>query len=66
MDVRRSLEWEFKAVEQQVGLSFRHHFHFALCGHLLKGVRHPCIATRQSTVRLLHLMLYIVAKPNRR
>ena len=40
MEAREPLEWQFKQLEQAVGLSFKSKFHFALVGHLIKGFRH--------------------------
>lgn len=36
MEAREPLEWQFKQLDQAVGLSFKSKFHFALVGHLLK------------------------------
>jgi len=62
MEVRKQFEWEFKALDQQVGISFKHNFHFALVAYLLKGLRHPSTLAVNRTVRILHLLLVIVAK----
>lgn len=37
MDAREPLEWQFRQLDQAVGLSFKSKFHFALVGHLIKG-----------------------------
>ena len=62
MDAREPLEWQFKQLDQAVGLSFKSKFHFALVGHLIKGFRHPVQNTVARTIRLLHILLGIVAK----
>ena len=62
MDAREPLEWQFKQLDQAVGLSFKSKFHFALVGHLIKGFRHPVQNTVARTIRLLHILLNIVAK----
>ncbi len=38
MEAREPLEWQFKQLDQAVGLSFKSKFHFALVGHLIKGL----------------------------
>jgi len=65
MDAREPLEWQFKQLDQAVGLSFKSKFHFALVGHLLKGFRHPVQNTVARTIRLLHILLGIVAKSDK-
>lgn len=62
MDARKPMEWEFKALDQQSGLSFRSNFSFALVGYLLKGLREPTQTVR--VVEVLHLLLRITAKPH--
>ena len=62
MEAREPLEWQFKQLDQAVGLSFKSKFHFALVGHLIKGLRHPVQNTVARTIRLLHILLAIVAK----
>ena len=37
METREPLEWHFKQLDHEMGLSFRTNFNFALVGHLLKG-----------------------------
>ncbi|KHJ47392.1 GTPase-activator protein [Trichuris suis] len=66
MDARPPLEWEFKAMDQQVGISFKHHFHFALVSYLLKGYRHPSQSVAPRTMRLLTLLLSTVARCTKR
>lgn len=66
MEIRRPLEWEFKALDQQVGLSFKHNFNFAVVAHLLKGYRHPNPSVVARTVRILNLLLVIVSKSTKR
>ncbi len=66
MDAREPLEWQFKQLDQAVGLSFKSKFHFALIGHLIKGFRHPVQNTVARTIRLLHILLGIVAKHEKR
>lgn len=66
MDVREPLEWQFKQLDQAVGLSFKSKFHFALVGHLIKGFRHPIQSTVARTIRLLHMILGLVAKVEKR
>jgi neurofibromin 1 len=66
MDAREPLEWQFKQLDQAVGLSFKSKFHFALVGHLIKGFRHPVQNTVARTIRLLHILLNIVAKSEKR
>ncbi|KAK3870094.1 hypothetical protein Pcinc_024645 [Petrolisthes cinctipes] len=66
MSTRESLEWFFKQLDHSVGLSFKGNFHFALVGHLLKGLRHPTPATVSRTSRVLLTLLSIVAKPHKR
>lgn len=66
MESREPLEWHFKQLDHAVGLSFKCNFHFALVGHLLKGLRHPTPTTVSRTTRILTMLLGIVAKPNHR
>ncbi|KAK7086666.1 Neurofibromin 1 [Halocaridina rubra] len=66
MSTRESLEWYFKQLDHSVGLSFKGNFHFALVGHLLKGIRHPAPTTISRTIRVLITLLSIVAKPHKR
>jgi neurofibromin 1 len=66
MEAREPLEWQFKQLDQAVGLSFKSKFHFALVGHLIKGFRHPVQNTVARTIRLLHMLLGIVAKAEKR
>uniref|UniRef100_A0A5S6QDW1 Ras-GAP domain-containing protein n=1 Tax=Trichuris muris TaxID=70415 RepID=A0A5S6QDW1_TRIMR len=66
MGARPPLEWEFKAMDQQIGLSFKHHFHFALVSYLLKGYRHPSQSVPPRTRRLLDLLLSTVARCTKR
>ncbi|XP_037791195.1 neurofibromin-like isoform X4 [Penaeus monodon] len=66
MSTRESLEWFFKQLDHSVGLSFKANFHFALVGHLLKGLRHPAPTTVSRTSRVLITLLSIVAKPHKR
>uniref|UniRef100_A0A915KNP1 Neurofibromin n=1 Tax=Romanomermis culicivorax TaxID=13658 RepID=A0A915KNP1_ROMCU len=66
MEVRKLLDWEFKALDQQVGLSFKHNFNFALVAYLLKGLRHPSFSVVSRTVRILNLLLAITAKSTKR
>jgi neurofibromin 1 len=66
MEAREPLEWQFKQLDQAVGLSFKAKFHFALVGHLIKGFRHPQANTVARTIRLLHILLDIVAKHEKR
>lgn len=66
MEAREPLEWQFKQLDQAVGLSFKSKFHFALVGHLIKGLRHPAPNTVARTIRLLHMLLGIVAKSEKR
>ncbi|XP_066962551.1 neurofibromin isoform X3 [Macrobrachium rosenbergii] len=66
MSTRVSLEWFFKQLDHSVGLSFKGNFHFALVGHLLKGLRHPAPTTVSRTSRVLITLLSIVAKPHKR
>ncbi|XP_042235752.1 neurofibromin-like isoform X1 [Homarus americanus] len=66
MSTRESLEWFFKQLDHSVGLSFKGNFHFALVGHLLKGLRHPAPTTVSRTSRVLITLLSIVAKPHKR
>jgi neurofibromin 1 len=66
MEAREPLEWQFKQLDQAVGLSFKSKFHFALVGHLIKGLRHPAPNTVARTIRLLHMLLGIVAKTEKR
>ena len=37
MDAREPLEWQFKQLDANMGLSFKSNFNFALVGHLIKG-----------------------------
>lgn len=37
METREPLEWHFKQLDHEMGLSFRTNFNFAFVGHLLKG-----------------------------
>jgi neurofibromin 1 len=66
MEAREPLEWQFKQLDQAVGLSFKSKYHFALVGHLLKGLRHPVQNTISRTIRLLTMLLGIVAKTEKR
>ncbi|KRX68358.1 Neurofibromin, partial [Trichinella sp. T9] len=66
MEARPLLEWEFKAMDQQMGISFKHNFHFAVVAYLLKGYRHPSQSVVSRTVRLFSLILGIVAKYTKR
>jgi neurofibromin 1 len=66
MEAREPLEWQFKQLDQAVGLSFKSKFHFALVGHLIKGFRHPIQNTVARTIRLLNMLLGIVAKSEKR
>ncbi len=66
MEAREPLEWQFKQLDQAVGLSFKSKFHFALIGHLIKGFRHPSQNTVARTIRLMHMLLAIVAMPEKR
>ncbi|XP_063853822.1 neurofibromin-like isoform X3 [Scylla paramamosain] len=66
MSTRVSLEWFFKQLDHSVGLSFKGNFHFAIVGHLLKGLRHPAPTTVSRTSRVLVTLLSIVAKPHKR
>lgn len=66
MEAREPLEWQFKQLDQAVGLSFKSKFHFALVGHLIKGLRHPVQNTVARTIRLLNMLLGIVAKSEKR
>ncbi len=66
MEAREPLERQFKQLDQAVGLSFKSKFHFALVGHLIKGLRHPAPNTVARTIRLLHMLLSIVAKAEKR
>lgn len=66
METREPLEWQFKQLDQAVGLSFKSNFHFALVGHLIKRFRHPVQNTVARTIRLLHILLNIVAKSEKR
>lgn len=66
MEAREPLEWQFKQLDQAVGLSFKSKFHFALVGHLIKGFRHPIQNTVSRTIRLLNMLLGIVAKSEKR
>ena len=66
MEAREPLEWQFKQLDQAVGLSFKSKFHFALVGHLIKGLRHPAPNTVARTIRLLHMLLGIAAKAEKR
>ncbi|CAL4124079.1 unnamed protein product, partial [Meganyctiphanes norvegica] len=66
MSTREPLEWYFKQLDHSVGLSFKGSFHFALVGHLLKGLRHPAPTTVSRTARVLITLLSIVAKPQKR
>lgn len=50
----------------QVTFPFTANFHFALVGHLLKGLRHPAPTTVSRTSRVLITLLSIVAKPHKR
>ncbi len=60
---REPLEWYFKQLDHSVGLSFKANFHFALVGHLIKGLRHLSPVTVSRTTRVLTMLLDIVAKP---
>ncbi|VDP30863.1 unnamed protein product, partial [Soboliphyme baturini] len=62
METRPALEWEFKAFDQEAGLSFKHSFHFALVAYLLKGYRHPLHAVVARTAGVLKLLLGYLAK----
>ncbi|XP_076037771.1 neurofibromin-like [Oratosquilla oratoria] len=66
MSTRDRLEWYFKQLDHSVGLSFKANFHFALVGHLLKGLRHPAPTTVSRTSRVLVTLLAIIAKPHKR
>lgn len=66
MEAREPLEWQFKQLDQAVGLSFKSKFHFALVGHLLKGFRHQNTNTVARSIRLLNILLGIVAKCEKR
>ena len=66
MEAREPLEWQFKQLDQAVGLSFKSKFHFALVGHLIKGFRHPVQNTVARTIRLLNMILCIIAKTEKR
>ena len=66
MESREPLEWHFKQLDHAVGLSFKCNFHFALVGHLLKGLRHPTPTTVSRTTRVFTMLLGIIAKPSRR
>ena len=67
MGIRSPMEWEFKALDQQAGLSFRSNFHFAVVGYLLKGLRSDAPpGVQSSTGRLLSFLLTVVARPTRR
>ncbi|KAL3318538.1 hypothetical protein Ciccas_002793 [Cichlidogyrus casuarinus] len=66
MSCREQFILQCKQIDHSVGLSFRDSFHFALVGHLLKGLRHPCSKTVSRTIRILNMLLSIVAKPHSR
>ncbi|PNF21160.1 hypothetical protein B7P43_G05091 [Cryptotermes secundus] len=66
MSTREPLEWHFKQLDHAVGLSFKSNFHFALVGHLLKGLRHPTPTTVSRTTRIVSMLLGIIAKPHKR
>jgi neurofibromin 1 len=66
MEAREPLEWQFKQLDQAVGLSFKSKFHFALVGHLIKGFRHQNTNTVARSIRLLNMLLGIVAKFEKR
>ena len=66
MEAREPLEWQFKQLDQAVGLSFKSRFHFALVGHLIKGFRHTVQNTVARTIRLLNMILCIFAKSEKR
>ncbi|KAK3767382.1 hypothetical protein RRG08_049749 [Elysia crispata] len=63
---REPLEWHFKQLDHDMGLSFITNFNFALVGHLLKGFRHPAPTTVSRTIRVLHQLLSITVKPTNR
>ncbi|RUS73016.1 hypothetical protein EGW08_019222, partial [Elysia chlorotica] len=63
---REPLEWHFKQLDHDMGLSFTTNFNFALVGHLLKGFRHPAPTTVSRTIRVLHQLLSITVKPTNR
>ncbi|ESO97611.1 hypothetical protein LOTGIDRAFT_104331 [Lottia gigantea] len=66
MSVRDPLEWHFKQLDHDMGLSFTNYFNFALVGHLLKGFRHPSGTTVSRTIRVLHQLLNITVKHTNR
>ncbi|PVD31241.1 hypothetical protein C0Q70_06653 [Pomacea canaliculata] len=66
METREPLEWHFKQLDHEMGLSFRTNFNFAFVGHLLKGFRHPSPTTVSRTIRVLHHLLTITVKPTNR
>ncbi|KAK7488237.1 hypothetical protein BaRGS_00020544 [Batillaria attramentaria] len=66
METREPLEWHFKQLDHEMGLSFRTNFNFALVGHLLKGFRHISPTTVSRTIRVLHHLLAITVKPTNR
>ncbi|XP_035826282.1 neurofibromin-like, partial [Aplysia californica] len=66
MSAREPLEWHFKQLDHDMGLSFQTNFNFALVGHLLKGLRHPAPTTVSRTIRVLHQLLSITVKPTNR
>ncbi|CAL1527010.1 unnamed protein product, partial [Lymnaea stagnalis] len=66
MSARDPLEWHFKQLDHDMGLSFQTNFNFALVGHLLKGFRHPAPTTVSRTIRVLHQLLSITVKPTNR
>lgn len=66
MEVRKPLEWEFRPLDHQVGISFKCNFNFALVGYLLKGLRHQSQTTVQRTVRVMNTVLTLQAKATKR
>ena len=58
MEAREPLEWQFKQLDQAVGLSFKSKFHFALVGHLIKGFRHQNTNTGMNLVFLNNNKFY--------
>ncbi|XP_076453075.1 neurofibromin-like isoform X4 [Babylonia areolata] len=66
METREPLEWHFKQLDHEMGLSFKTNFNFALVGHLLKGFRHPSPTTVSRTIRVLHHLLAITVKSTNR
>lgn len=61
MESREPLEWHFKQLDHAVGLSFKCNFHFALVGHLLKGLRHPTPTTVSRSKFIIFKKVSLVA-----